>query len=556
MFVGIEQVAIKKMKRKFYSWDECMQLREVRSLRRLSHPNVVKLKEVVRENDELYFVFEYLERNVYQCIKERDRYFPEKRVRSWLWQVVQALAYLHRSGFFHRDMKPENLLLANGNETVKLADFGLAREIRSRPPYTEYVSTRWYRAPEVLLRSPHYNAPIDIFALGAIAAELYTLRPLFPGSSEQDELYKISSVMGRPSQETWADGMKLASQMNFRFPQFAPTPLRSLIPNASNEALEFISACCQWNPSKRPSASQLLQFSYFEVAYRSGQLPPPSRSAREQSATSPAAPPERKLPDMRPQQAKEESSHGSKASLGLSETSGNLHPPNKQPSKPADPEKPTKEKPQHNQQQQQRPHQGPLPFLSAASKLHPERNEAKQPGTSKNAAEDAAPLQEQKQHHQPQPPPPERQPRQQRGGAHLPQPEPETAQRREEREATSKGEERSLHPSVARRARYRPGVDPAKVAELPPLNGKGYRNPSKPNDEETGSYNRDGTGPNQHHQEQQQQSQPRRVHQLPSRVAHARQANNANANEADLGAVYGQGSAVGRRPRPQPLRRV
>lgn len=95
------------------------------------------------------------------------------------------MAYCHKQGFFHRDMKPENMLV-NEQEQVKLADFGLAREIRSRPPYTDYVSTRWYRAPELLLRSTTYNSPIDIFGLGCIMAELYLLRPLFPGNSEVD----------------------------------------------------------------------------------------------------------------------------------------------------------------------------------------------------------------------------------------------------------------------------------------------------------------------------------------------------------------------------------
>ncbi len=89
---------------------------------------------------------------------------------------------------------------------VKIADMGLAREIRSRPPYTDYVSTRWYRAPEVLLRSTNYNSPIDVWACGAIMAELYTFRPLFPGSSEPDELFKICSVLGSPSQKTWPEG--------------------------------------------------------------------------------------------------------------------------------------------------------------------------------------------------------------------------------------------------------------------------------------------------------------------------------------------------------------
>ena len=258
-----EVVAIKKMKRKFYSWEEAISLREVKSLRKLNHPNVVKLKEVIRENDELYFVFEHMKQNLYEQIKDRDRYFSESRVKNWIYQILHSIAYLHKHGYFHRDLKPENLLITD--DTVKLADFGLAREIRSRPPYTDYVSTRWYRAPEVLLRSPQYNSPIDIFAIGVIAAELFSLRPLFPGSSEQDEIYKICAVNGTPTEETWAEGMKLASKMGFRFPQFDPTPLQKLVPNASTEALNFIEACLRWDPTKRPSAVQCLQMPFFQT---------------------------------------------------------------------------------------------------------------------------------------------------------------------------------------------------------------------------------------------------------------------------------------------------
>ena len=151
------------MKRKYYSWEEAMNLREVKSLKKLSHNNVVKLKEVIRENDTLYFVFEYMKENLYQLMKERyesgDKTFPEHMIRTMMYQVLQGLAFMHKHGYFHRDMKPENLLCM-GPELVKIADFGLAREIRSRPPYTDYVSTRWYRAPEVLLRSTMYSAPI------------------------------------------------------------------------------------------------------------------------------------------------------------------------------------------------------------------------------------------------------------------------------------------------------------------------------------------------------------------------------------------------------------
>uniref|UniRef100_A0A7S1SGU5 non-specific serine/threonine protein kinase n=1 Tax=Tetraselmis chuii TaxID=63592 RepID=A0A7S1SGU5_9CHLO len=261
-----EVVAIKKMKRKFYSWEECMALREVKSLRKLNHPCVVKLKEVIRENDELYFVFEFLDCNVYQMMKDRDKLLPESRIRNWLYQIMQGLAYIHKHGYFHRDMKPENLLVAK--DTVKIADFGLAREIRSKPPYTDYVSTRWYRAPEVLLRSPYYNAPIDMFAMGAIMAELYTLRPLFPGSSEADEIYKICSVMGTPTPQSWPEGMRLAQNMNFRFPQFQATPLAKLVTNASPEAIDLMTAMCQWDPIKRPTAVQALQHPYFQVGIR------------------------------------------------------------------------------------------------------------------------------------------------------------------------------------------------------------------------------------------------------------------------------------------------
>ena len=117
-----------------------------------------------------------METNLYQFAKDREKGFPESRIRNMMYQVMQGLAFMHKHGFFHRDIKPENLLVRG--ETVKIADFGLAREIRSRPPFTDYVSTRWYRAPEVLLRSTSYNSPIDTWACGCIMAELFTLRPL------------------------------------------------------------------------------------------------------------------------------------------------------------------------------------------------------------------------------------------------------------------------------------------------------------------------------------------------------------------------------------------
>ncbi|XP_059468544.1 serine/threonine-protein kinase MAK isoform X2 [Neocloeon triangulifer] len=272
-----EKVAIKKMKRKYFSWDEAMSLREVKSLKKLSHTNVIKLKEVIRENDTLYFVFEYMKENLYQLMKERDKLFPESVVRNMIFQVLQGLAFMHRNGFFHRDMKPENLLCC-GPELIKIADFGLAREIRSQPPYTDYVSTRWYRAPEVLLHSTGYGPPIDLWAVGCIMSELYTFRPLFPGNSEIDQIFKICSVLGTPDKRDWPEGFQLANAMNFKFPQFSRTPIASLVPNANDGGISLLEDLLSWDPAKRPTAVQAIRYPYFKMAQKLGMLPANSTS--------------------------------------------------------------------------------------------------------------------------------------------------------------------------------------------------------------------------------------------------------------------------------------
>lgn len=170
-------VAIKRIKKKFYSWDECVNLREVKSLRKLNHPNIVKLKEVLKVSEELFLVFEYMEGNLfhfYQDAKKARLRLPEPTVRSIIAQVCSALVYMNKVGYFHRDLKPENILM-NSNTVVKLADFGLAREIRSLPPYTDDVATLWYKAPELLLRSTTYNSPVDMFAVGCIMVTSFFL---------------------------------------------------------------------------------------------------------------------------------------------------------------------------------------------------------------------------------------------------------------------------------------------------------------------------------------------------------------------------------------------
>ena len=256
-----EVVAIKKMKRKFYSWEEAISLREVKSLRKLNHPNAVKLKEVIRENDELYFVFEHMKQNLYQQIKDRDRYFSETRVKNWIYQILHSIAYLHKHGTSTETSSQKTSHHRGYREACGL--WAGSRD-RSRPPYTDYVSTRRYRAPEVLLVAV-LQLPDRYFRHRCHRRGVVQPAAAVSGEQQQDEIYKICAVNGTPNEQSWPEGMKLASKMGFHFPQFDPTPLQKLVPNASKEALDFMEACLQWDPTKRPTAVQCLQMPFFQT---------------------------------------------------------------------------------------------------------------------------------------------------------------------------------------------------------------------------------------------------------------------------------------------------
>jgi serine/threonine protein kinase len=278
-----EIVAVKKMKQRTATFDECLQMKEVKSLRKFKHDNVMRLLQVFRENDHLFLVFELLpDGSLLQTMRSHAGPFSEPEIRFIASQILEGLAYVHRQGFFHRDLKPENLLWS-GN-TLKLADFGLAREIRSRPPYTEYVSTRWYRAPEIVLRHDFYNSPVDIWAAGCIIAELFIGKPLFGGTSETDQFFKICGVVGAPGPANWPDGVKLATRLGIRLPQTPPTPLPAVMANASAEAIDLLKQMLQLDPTKRPGAAQALQHPWFTgmatpIGGTAPSSPPPKEAA-------------------------------------------------------------------------------------------------------------------------------------------------------------------------------------------------------------------------------------------------------------------------------------
>ncbi|KAL7540672.1 hypothetical protein ACHAXR_010290 [Thalassiosira sp. AJA248-18] len=279
-------VAIKHIKQKFKTWKACVDLREVQSLRNMNHPNLVPIHEVIRERDEsLYFVFEYMPGgSLYDltkaCIEDRKGGKPgsltKELIGSYVRQILLGLSYIHSNGYVHRDIKPENILVRG--RQCKVADFGLAREVsRGRKDITYYVSTRWYRAPEVILHLPSYGKPIDIFATGLILAELHSLRPLFPGLSEIDQITKIQALLGSPTEKKWAEGANKMQRMNFRLSEPTPGPsqeedaervelaIKKTLPISISPVVpRLIRTMIQWNPKERPSADGALEHEYFQ----------------------------------------------------------------------------------------------------------------------------------------------------------------------------------------------------------------------------------------------------------------------------------------------------
>ncbi|KAL2136657.1 hypothetical protein VTI74DRAFT_2389 [Chaetomium olivicolor] len=299
-------IAIKTMKKTFDSFAACMELREVVFLRTLpAHPHLVPALDIFLDpfSKKLHIAMEYMEGNLYQLMKARDhKCLDNGSVKSILFQIMQGLEHIHAHNFFHRDIKPENILVSTSSHsdysnsfrrysslvtppstpptyTVKIADFGLARETHSKLPYTTYVSTRWYRAPEVLLRAGEYSAPVDIWAVGAMAVEVATLKPLFPGGNEVDQVWRVCEIMGSPGHWTsragepigggeWREGTRLAGKLGFSFPKMAPHSLDTFLPAPQWPAslARFVTWCLMWDPRNRPTSTQALAHEYFTDA--------------------------------------------------------------------------------------------------------------------------------------------------------------------------------------------------------------------------------------------------------------------------------------------------
>ncbi|KAH9975994.1 CMGC/CDK/CDK7 protein kinase [Lactifluus volemus] len=256
------KIAIKKIKvGQFKDGLDMSAVREVKYLRELHHPNVIELLDVFSSKTNLNLVLEFLDTDLEMIIKDRSLVFLPADIKSWMAMTFRGLEFCHRNFILHRDLKPNNLLIASDGQ-LKLADFGLARDAAD-PGYkmTCQVITRWYRPPELLFGCRYYSTTVDVWSVGCIFAELMLRTPYLPGESDMDQLKTIFRALGTPTEEEWPGHTKLPDYVSVG--QFPRTPLRDLFTAASADTLNLLSKCIVYEPRKRISARDALNHPYF-----------------------------------------------------------------------------------------------------------------------------------------------------------------------------------------------------------------------------------------------------------------------------------------------------
>ncbi|XP_049850625.1 uncharacterized protein LOC126323281 isoform X1 [Schistocerca gregaria] len=241
-----------------------MALREIRMLKKLRHENLVNLIEVFRRKRRFYLVFEFVDHTVLDELEEKPGGLGELVTRCHTFQVLRAIHYCHSNNIVHRDVKPENVLVSRLG-VVKLCDFGFARLLAAPgEPYTDYVATRWYRAPELLVGDVKYGREVDIWAVGCLFAEMMTGDPLFPGDSDIDQLFQIVKMLGKlaPRHQQLVARNPLLRGLRRAAEEPAQTLARTF-PAWPSFAVELLALCLAAEPAHRPSAADLMEQPYF-----------------------------------------------------------------------------------------------------------------------------------------------------------------------------------------------------------------------------------------------------------------------------------------------------
>lgn len=242
-------------------------IREISLLKELNHVNIVKLYEVLHTPKKLTLVFEYVEKDLKKLIDEGNKDGLEmKLVKSFLYQLLKGVDFIHKHKVLHRDLKPQNLLISKDN-IMKIGDFGLARgygiPVKN---YTHEVVTLWYRPPDVLLGNKTYGTTVDMWSIGCIFAEMVTGKPLFTGKNDADQLTKIFKIKGTPN-ENYASALKEfpewgANEGNFE--NYPEQDIKNIVKNLDDEGIDLLQKFLQLEPEKRISAEEALKHPFFD----------------------------------------------------------------------------------------------------------------------------------------------------------------------------------------------------------------------------------------------------------------------------------------------------
>lgn len=263
--VALKKVKMEKEKEGF----PITSLREINTLLKANHDNIVRVKEVVvgGHTDSIFIVMEYVEHDLKTLMSTMKRAFTIGEVKTLMQQLLDAVFFLHDNWIIHRDLKTSNLLLSHKG-ILKVGDFGLAREYGSPvKPYTPVVVTLWYRAPELLFQAPVYSTPIDMWSVGCIFGEFLTMKPILAGRSEVEQIKLINENLGTPNERIWPGFSELpfASRIQFEYQPYncLQSKLRRSPPLSEN-GFNLINRFLTYSPEKRITAEEALKHEFFE----------------------------------------------------------------------------------------------------------------------------------------------------------------------------------------------------------------------------------------------------------------------------------------------------
>lgn len=266
-----EIVALKRLKmEKEKEGFPITSLREINTLLKGQHPNIVTVREIVvgSNMDKIFIVMDYVEhdlKSLMETMKHKKQVFLPGEVKCLTQQLLRAVAHLHDNWILHRDLKTSNLLLSHKG-ILKVGDFGLAREYGSPlKAYTSIVVTLWYRAPELLLCCKEYSTPIDIWSVGCIFAEFLSMGALFPGKTEIDQLNRIFKELGTPNEKIWPGYNQLPAVQKMTFTEYPVSNLRKRFAHQTSElGISLLQGLLTFDPKQRLTADAALKNNYFK----------------------------------------------------------------------------------------------------------------------------------------------------------------------------------------------------------------------------------------------------------------------------------------------------